>query len=898
MVQLDSCTAAKTTPKDVGLKKLPTPPGGNSPKQRPSSRPPTPPKEIIDIRSNKPENSLKVQIAGMFLDMNVNTGEERALPTLLLYDAEGLKLFERITYLEEYYLTGAEISALNRWAENIAERIPDGGVLVELGSGNLRKVSILLQALSRSRKSITYYALDVSQPELERTLSQIPNTVHDNVTCLGLHGTYDDGLEWLSSNPVTKGKKKCILWLGSSIGNFDRDDAAAFLRNITDTAMNVGDMMLVGIDGCKKEDKVWTAYNDPHGVTREFELNGLKHANIMLGEEVFREEDWDYVGIWNKQEGRHEAYFVALKDVQIDAAKLGRADAGIVKIKKGERVKIERSYKFDKDEVRQIWEGAGLVEAAKWGCETGDYNLHLAYKPPFSFSLKSEQYAELTYPTVSDWHELWKAWDTVTLTMIPKSELLSKPIDLRNPCIFYFGHIPTFLDIHVARALGNKRLVPERYPRIFERGIDPDVEDPIKCHRHSEIPEQWPDLEEILAFVSKIRKRVEGLYEEGGERLAPRWGVSKTKKLKRALWMAFEHEAMHLETLLYMLLQAPWTRPPKEVVKPDWKAEEQKLQEQDLEYNPWVEIPEREITIGMDDLEAEDLDEVDRGERHFGWDNEKPKRSGIRVGKFMAKAAPISVGDYMDYLATTVKGDRDIEKLQVPATWTRNDTSIQEAKDADIKDRIRKSFSLKTLFGKPLPLTNAYALSLPAVASYDELTQCAKFIGGRIPTREEVQSIYEYKEAMHEDGGLGKKDARKISAVNGEMNAGGVQETPPLDFFVGFGKEARVGFCGWGWESVRGGMDGKEGVDVLRGRGETGGAWEWTSSVLERHAGFVEQREYPEYTADFFDTKHNVVLGGSWATHSRLAGRRTFVNWYQRNYRYTWCTARVVKDVE
>ena len=84
----------------------------------------------------------------------------------------------------------------------------------------------------------------------------------------------------------------------------------------------------------------------------------------------------------------------------------------------------------------------------------------------------------------------------------------------------------------------------------------------------------------------------------------------------------------------------------------------------------------------------------------------------------------------------------------------------------------------------------------------------------------------------------------------------------------------------------------------LAGQGEMGGVWEWTSSPLVQHEGFQPMELYPGYTADFFDGKHNVVLGGSWATHPRIAGRRSFVNWYQRKYPYAWIGARVVRDVE
>jgi formylglycine-generating enzyme required for sulfatase activity len=84
---------------------------------------------------------------------------------------------------------------------------------------------------------------------------------------------------------------------------------------------------------------------------------------------------------------------------------------------------------------------------------------------------------------------------------------------------------------------------------------------------------------------------------------------------------------------------------------------------------------------------------------------------------------------------------------------------------------------------------------------------------------------------------------------------------------------------------------------TLCGQGEFGGAWEWTSTVLEKHEGFEPMALYPGYTADFFDGKHNIVLGGSWATHPRIAGRKSFVNWYQRNYPYVGAGARVVRDL-
>lgn len=234
--------------------------------------------QIIDIRSDAASFELKQEItAGLKPEKEKENGEKR-LPTLLLYDDAGLKLFERITYLEEYYLTGDEIEVLTQNANKIAAQIPDNSMIVELGSGNLRKVNLLLGAVDKAKKHVSYYALDLMRSELERTLNEVP--AYEYVKCFGLHGTYDDGFEFLK-RPENAAKPKTILSLGSSIGNFPRDDAAKFLKQYIDL-LGVKDRFLIGVDASEDPDKVYHAYNDREGVTHAFVLNGLEHANRLL----------------------------------------------------------------------------------------------------------------------------------------------------------------------------------------------------------------------------------------------------------------------------------------------------------------------------------------------------------------------------------------------------------------------------------------------------------------------------------------------------------------------------------------------------------------------------------------------------------------------------------------
>lgn len=838
--------------------------------------------EIIDIRVGSTDFDM---VADIRKGLKPEDGGEKCMPTLLLYDEAGLRLFEKITYLDEYYLTNAEIAVLESYAEQIARRVQPGSVIVELGSGNLRKVNILLQAIDRLGKDVEYYAVDLSLPELKRTFSEIPTDGYKHVKCFGLHGTYDHALEWLRSSSA-KDKPKTILWLGSSLGNFKRHEAAPFLAEFGH-AMKPGDTMLIGIDSCKDPDRVYHAYNDKANVTHEFILNGLKHANRLMERESFKLEEWEVIGEYDEEAGRHHAFVAPLKDVVIED----------VKIPKGERIRIEESYKYSREEILELWEGAGLVENTVWSNARGDYGLHFVSKPSVFFPTNPDKYAAQPVPSLTEWRELWKAWDAVTLHMIPEDELLSKPINLRNACIFYLGHIPTFLDIHMARATDGKPTDPAYFWQIFERGIDPDVDDPKKCHAHSEIPESWPPLEEILTHQRAIREKAEILYASGA--------VGKSHRVARAMWLGFEHEAMHLETLLYMLVQSDKVLPPPGTTIPDFVALAKRSAATVVE-NEWFTIPETNLTIGLDDPDGDK-----NTKRYFGWDNEKPTRSA-HVKSFRAKARPITNGEYAAYLTKT-------GQTTIPASWCEEQRLSDAARTVNKRDSVVNGFHngnngvtlditegkyVKTVYGT-VPLD--YALDWPVVASFDEVAGCASWMGGRIPTMEEARSIYSYVDASKnkELQALGNT----IPAVNGHLSNNGVDETPPSVHFVNGGSDAatgpsltphslfidlegtNVGFKHWHPVSVA------ERGDKLCGQSDLGGVWEWTSTVLEKHDGFEPMELYPGYTTDFFDGKHNITLGGSWATIPRIAGRRTFVNWYQRNYPYLWAGARVVTDL-
>ena len=148
-------------------------------------------------------------------------------------------------------------------------------------------------------------------------------------------------------------------------------------------------------------------------------------------------------------------------------------------------------------------------------------------------------------PSLSEFQDGWRAWDLITLGMIPPTLLHSKPIDLRHKPLFYIGHLPTFNAILLTHLLGVPMVEPKQYATIFERGIDPHVDDPEYCHSHSEVPEKdedWPALGEVLAYRDRVRERLAKLYGEvlKGER-------QLTRRLARTLVMILEHDGFHIE---------------------------------------------------------------------------------------------------------------------------------------------------------------------------------------------------------------------------------------------------------------------------------------------------------------------------------------------------------------
>lgn len=236
----------------------------------------------------------------------------------------------------------------------------------------MRKTKILLDAIVQSGKSVMYFAVDLSEKSLRDSLAPLAQAF-PSIHFVGLLGTYDDSLLWAQSN-IRTDLPKLFFWLGSSIGNMIRSEAATFLKSVQEIAMNHRDLFICGIDRRNDPAKVRLAYDDSEGLTRLFIMNGLDHANAILGKSVFDLRRFEYVSIVNEREGRHEAYYKSLEDQELDV------QGSKMYLEKDEWINVEYSYKYSAEEVKTLVNAIGLHLMGKWTDSQNLYDLHLFQK--------------------------------------------------------------------------------------------------------------------------------------------------------------------------------------------------------------------------------------------------------------------------------------------------------------------------------------------------------------------------------------------------------------------------------------------------------------------------------------------------------------------------------------
>lgn len=250
-----------------------------------------------------------------------------------LYDSEGSRLFEEITRQPEYYPTRTEAAIL---AERAAEirRFTGPLTLVELGSGYSVKTEYLLSAYSRDDEPVRYVPVDVSDSALRAASRSIAESFAD-VDFTGINGTYR------SAFPVLRQlSPQMLIFLGSSIGNFNDAETTSFWRSVTDH-LPAGDFFLLGVDLVKDADVLEAAYNDAAGVTAKFTNNYFARINRELGAQLDVSQI-EHQAIWNPARERVEIYARFHTAQQLYVEPLDRT----FEIAAGERILMEISRKY------------------------------------------------------------------------------------------------------------------------------------------------------------------------------------------------------------------------------------------------------------------------------------------------------------------------------------------------------------------------------------------------------------------------------------------------------------------------------------------------------------------------------------------------------------------------
>ncbi|MEE8200007.1 MAG: L-histidine N(alpha)-methyltransferase [Candidatus Acidoferrales bacterium] len=282
---------------------------------------------------------------------------QKELPSKYLYDDVGSALFEVITLLPEYGLTRADQRLLQRHAGDLVALLPNPVAVAELGSGSGKKTRLLLEALARRQQPVTYSPIDISPAALEACRQELASL--ECVRVRPFERTYLDGLREVATRRPA-GEHLLLLFLGSTIGNFDRPVGEQFLADVR-RALRPGDTVLLSTDLEKPVKQLLAAYDDSLGVTAAFNLNLLARLNRELGAD-FDLSRFRHEAHWNPAERRIEMH---LRSTTEQTVTIRKAEL-TVKFARDETIWTESSHKYNCDEVRQIGQRAGFRCQAQW----------------------------------------------------------------------------------------------------------------------------------------------------------------------------------------------------------------------------------------------------------------------------------------------------------------------------------------------------------------------------------------------------------------------------------------------------------------------------------------------------------------------------------------------------
>lgn len=281
---------------------------------------------------------------------------QKELPSKYFYDALGFALFEAISRLPEYGLTRADERLLQRCAGEIVEHLPGRAMVAELGSGSGKKTRWILAALCE-REPISYHPIEISSSALATCEAELGGIT--GLRIVGVASEYLEGLRQVTALRP-RGVHLLVLFLGSTIGNFDMGADARFLSEVR-SVLAPGDSLLLGTDLVKPLDRLLAAYDDPLGVTASFNLNLLARINRELDGD-FDLRQFEHAALFNERTSSIEMH---LRSKRRQAVRVGRAGL-TVSFQPGETIWTESSHKYTLSEIERLAATAGFRLKAQW----------------------------------------------------------------------------------------------------------------------------------------------------------------------------------------------------------------------------------------------------------------------------------------------------------------------------------------------------------------------------------------------------------------------------------------------------------------------------------------------------------------------------------------------------
>jgi formylglycine-generating enzyme required for sulfatase activity len=438
------------------------------------------------------------------------------------------------------------------------------------------------------------------------------------------------------------------------------------------------------------------------------------------------------------------------------------------------------------------------------------------------------------------WYRRNRERSDAIFDLIDPAAYYTRPISLRNPIVFYEGHLPAFSVLAFLRRGLGRPSVDGRLEKLFERGIDPDSE--AAAVPRSGASTIWPSRDEVRAFGRACDEAV----------LAALADFTPTPAALEGLYTALEHEAMHQETLLYMWHRLPYEH--KRGARREARGASPGNAADAAGRQSLVRIPEGEAVLG-----------ADRDAVAFGWDNEFDQHV-VPVASFEIDVLPVTNAQFLDFINAGGYSDRGLwsdegwtwlqsEQIHHPAFWFPADLAPRASHSAESRASDSAAPRASRLASRAWQWRGMFeTLPLPAdwpvYVSHAEASAYAAWKGRRLMTEAEFHRAAEGATAGHAD-------------------------------FAGYDPVA----VGSHPETA-----GEHGVHDLVGNG-----WEWSSTVFAPFDGFTPMRSYPEYSADFFDGQHYVMKGASPATARELI-RPSFRNWFRGNYPFLYAKFRTVAD--